>query len=301
MPVTWKPLLAYNDKIDLRALRYPLYVSPKYDGIRGLIDPNQNLLSRKLKKIPNKHARAKFEDARLIGMEGELIAGPPTAPDVMQRTTSAVMSEDTKDPELRLYVFDLFTRGERPYKQALEYMLYSALPKDVVVVEQNWVKDAEHALQLEEVYVSRGFEGIILRDPYAPYKQGRSTLKEQYLLKFKRFEDSEAEILEVEEMMHNNNEMTTDERGYAKRSKAKGGMTPAGMFGRAKVRDIHTGVEFYLGSGPYLTLEMRIFLWKPAARRALPGAIWKYRFQNVGVKEKPRFPRVLGPRDMRDL
>lgn len=301
--MTWKPLLAYNEPIDLNALRYPLYVSPKFDGIRGLVTTAQNLVSRKLKRIPNKFARERFENALLIGMEGELIAGPPTAPDVMNRTTTAVMSEDAVDKELRFFIFDWFLRDDRniEYKKALERLLYCDKPKFVEVVKQTLVHNAKEVEALEEQYVTDGFEGIILRDPMGLYKQGRSRLNEQLLLKLKRFKDSEAEILEVEEMMHNDNEATRDERGYAKRSKKQENMRPAGMFGRALVRDLHSKVEFYLGSGPYLTHAKRLELWQPAVRRKLPGKIWKYRFQEVGVKDKPRFPRVLGPRDKRDL
>ena len=42
--------------------------------------------------------------------------------------------------------------------------------------------------------------------PNAPYKQGRSTVREGYLLKVKTFLDDEATVVRFEERMHNGNE-----------------------------------------------------------------------------------------------
>ena len=58
-----------------------------------------------------------------------------------------------------------------------------------------------------------GYEGVILRDPNAKYKHGRSTVKEGGLIKVKRFSDSEARILAMEEQMKNNNEKKVNELG----------------------------------------------------------------------------------------
>ena len=51
-----------------------------------------------------------------------------------------------------------------------------------------------------------GFEGAMVRSLDGRYKNGRSTLREGLLLKVKPWKDSEAEILEVYEMMRNENE-----------------------------------------------------------------------------------------------
>lgn len=56
-----------------------------------------------------------------------------------------------------------------------------------------------------------GYEGLILRHPLAPYKQGRSTVKEGYLPVSKRFVDDEATIRNCFEREHNGNEATVDE------------------------------------------------------------------------------------------
>jgi len=51
-----RPMLAVAIK-DLDDLDYPLYVSPKLDGIRCLIHPELGPVSRKFKPIPNDHIR----------------------------------------------------------------------------------------------------------------------------------------------------------------------------------------------------------------------------------------------------
>lgn len=299
----FRPLLGYRKNPVIEALRWPMLGSPKYDGIRGLVDALTQLLSRKLKRIPNRHARELFEDTRLIGREGEMIAGPPTAPDVMQRTTSAVMSIGEEDLELRLYVFDYFLEPSWEYRERYGHLLKTPPPhKGVVIVKQELLRSPAEAYAMEERVVKLGFEGLMLRDPSAPYKMGRSTLDEQYLLKWKRFKDSEATIIRVEEGDRNENELERDERGYAKRSKKAEGMVPNGTFGRFICHDrkeFPDLEEFRIGSGPGLTLELRAKLWKQ--RASLIGQKVKYRFQEVGVKDAPRFPRYVAIRDWRDM
>ena len=63
------------------------------------------------------------------------------------------------------------------------------------------------------------------------------------------------------------------------------------------VKDIHTGVEFSIGSG--FTEEQRREIWNKQVE--LIGSIVKYKYFEVGVKDKPRFPIFLGFRDKRDI
>jgi len=130
----WRPLLAADiakgireGNFRLEDLRFPLWVSPKYDGIRGL-HAGHEMQSRKLKRIPARHLQERYdggEDQVLWGIEGELIFGDPLAPDVMQMTTSAVMSEDKDDLAKRVnwYVFDYFLYADGvevpPYRERL--------------------------------------------------------------------------------------------------------------------------------------------------------------------------------------
>ena len=53
--MTFKPLLAYTIK-DLTKLKFPVYASPKVDGIRGTV-VDGTLRTRSGKLFPNRHVR----------------------------------------------------------------------------------------------------------------------------------------------------------------------------------------------------------------------------------------------------
>lgn len=283
-----KPMLAAP--ADLDSLRFPLLASPKLDGIRAL-KVKEGLLSRTLKFIPNNHIQ---EAARAwpVGLDGELIVGRPTDKDVYRNTVSGVM-KTAGNPNFTFWVFDQHDR-QASYQDALESLQQAAAQHiSVEVLNQEVIGDLNGLLAYEAQQVELGFEGVILRDPHAPYKFGRSTAKEGYLLKVKRFEDSEALVIGVVEEQHNGNEATKDNLGRTKRSTAKAGKTGKGTMGTLVCRDLKTGVEFEIGTG--FTAADRAEYFRN------PPNIVRYKFFPVGVKDKPRHPVFLGVRDERDL
>lgn len=276
-------------------IRLPALLSPKLDGIRCLIIDGV-ACGRSLKPLPNKHTQQLFGRHEFNGLDGELIVGSPTARDVFQATSSGVMSIDG-EPEVIFHVFDDY--GE---PGGFSKRLRAAQHR---IRKQNHFQEVHHHLvqvaadlnRWEEDYLAMGYEGIMLRHPDGPYKHGRSTTKEGWLLKVKRFEDAEAQVLGVTELMHNANEAKRNELGQLERSSHKAGKVGKKMLGALQVRDSKTGVEFDIGTG--FTADQRQVLW--AARANLVGKLVKYKSQPTGVKEKPRFPVFLGFRDLRDL
>jgi DNA ligase-1 len=95
--------------------------------------------------------------------------------------------------------------------------------------------------------------------------------------------------------MHNGNEATTNELGRTKRSSHKGNKSGKGRMGALRVKDIHTGVEFELGTG--FTDADKEWWWDDSKL----GLTVKYKFFPVGVKDKPRHPVYLGLRSPIDL
>lgn len=286
----------------LAGFSWPLVGNPKYNGIRVL--RKGTLYTRKLKIVPSRVLHRHFNDPSLEKMDGEMIWGDPVDPTGYNMSHRAVMGgeNDIEAVGVKYYVFDDFTHPQSPYQdryQQLAARVKLLRRKDVVLVPYTLLTDPRQARAFEQQHVDGGFEGVMLRSPLASYKFGRSTLREQYLMKWKRFVDSECEILEVYEQEQNTNELTRNELGYAKRSSAKEGKIPLGRFGGALVRDLKTKVEFNCGTGRGMTLEMRKSLW--LQRKKMPGQVWKYRYQETGMKDKPLFPVLLGPRDKRDL
>ena len=143
-----------------------------------------------------------------------------------------------------------------------------------------------------------GDEGVCLRTPNSPYKYGRSTFGEHYLLKLKRRSDAEAIVIGLAEATENLNEPELDQLGLTKRSSALAGKNPKGTLGAFTVRDLVTGVVFSIGSGRGLTAELRQQIWNDP--QTYLNRIVKYEYMEWG-KERPRHPVWLGFRDERDL
>jgi DNA ligase-1 len=286
-----KPMLA--SPADMNNLRFPVYLSPKLDGVRAMVIDGQ-LRTRSLKPVANLYTQAKFSLPELTGLDGELIVGEPNHPDVYRITNSAV-SRITGEPDVKFHVFDFFGVNEG-YAYRKERMHQHQGP-DVAIVLQHLVYDLEQVNFFEAKYIKQGYEGVMLRAYDSPYKYGRSTAKEQYLLKVKRFEDSDAEILGMEEKMHNANEAKQNELGYTERSSHQENMVATGVMGALVVRDIYSGVCFKIGTG--FNDDERLDMWWRGEK--LKGKIVKYKFQPAGVKDKPRFPVFLGMRQASDL
>lgn len=295
----FKPLLAAKLK-SLDDLRYPVYLSPKYDGIRAIVIDGV-VMSRTMKPIPNAHVQKLFGKKEYNGFDGELIVGDSWSPTVYRDTSSGVMSHDG-EPEVYFYVFD-----DASIKLANETYLtrYENITSRISLIKNpsicvapavrhNNPVDVE---KYEEKILLIGYEGIMIRSGNGRYKHGRSTAKEQIILKLKRFSDSEAKIVGYGEMMHNDNEATKNELGRTKRSGHKAGKRASGVLGYITVRDLKTNVEFDIGSG--FSAAERNHFWLLGDE--LIGMVVKYKHFEVGVKDKPRFPTFLGFRNPIDI
>lgn len=270
------PLLAA--KADVALLRFPLLASPKIDGIRALVKDGV-VYARSGKPIPNAHVQQLF--GKLHGFDGELVVGEPTAPDVFRRCQSGIMSKKG-EPDVRFFVFDWWNRGNYAYG------LYSApysiskimqtLPPRVVLVEQNMLYSLAELDEFETTCLAAGFEGVMLRNPDAGYKQGRSTVAEGILLKVKRFAHAEAEVLHMEEQH--------DALGC-----------PNATLGALHVRDLESRVCFNIGTG--FTQEERDTFWQRG--QGFSGTLVRYRYFPTGSNERPRFPVFAGVRHALDM
>lgn len=292
--MTFKPMLA-SECTDTSKLKFPVYVSHKLDGVRATMQGG-TLLSRSLKPIPNKIVQEMFANVP-EGTDGELIFGDPCDPEAYRKTVSVVMSQDKPGAGVNFHIFDRFYevgRFESRFSNAVESSCGIAR---VVPVDHELIENEEELLEFEAKALADGHEGVMIRSIDGPYKQGRSTEKEGYLLKLKRFCDSEAEVIGFEEKMHNANEAKTNELGRTERSSHKAGLVGTGELGALLVRDLKTGVEFGIGSG--YTGEQRKVLW--ASRSSMLGKIVKYKFFPTGSKDRPRFPVFIGMRDAMDM
>lgn len=306
-------MLAERRTPEPHEIRYPVLASPKIDGVRAIVKDGV-VLSRSLKPIRNRYVQRTLAQEICDGLDGELVVGSPTDPNCMQNTTSGVMSVDG-EPDYTFYVFDIANAAAGvPFEKRLgrarsQAEVAATCGLRVEFVHHSLIKTEAQLLDYETYIVDEGYEGIMLRDPNGPYKHGRSTMKEGYLLKVKRFEDGEAVVIGVEELMHNENEAKVNALGRSERSTAKGGLRGADTLGALIVRDCKTGVEFSIGTG--FSQKQRDELWTNyqlqmggnwPVERSVTGRIVAYKhFAQGGVKCKPRFPVFKGFRDPIDM
>jgi len=294
---TLKPMLGTSierSKLEATLARIPLLASYKLDGIRALVRDGV-VLSRSLKPIPNTFVQYLFGVPAFEGFDGELIVGRPTAPDVFRVTTSGVMSEDG-DPNVRLYVFDLWNMPCTPFHQRVHELKERCEEElNVRLIKQASVQTLADVDAFSDEALAKGYEGIVLRSSLGLYKFGRSTVREAGLLKMKPFVDAEATVIGMVELESNRNEAFKDELGHTKRSTAKAGKVLMDTMG-ALVCRTPEGIEFEIGTG-FSAAERHAF-WRDSR---IVGLIVKYKSLIIGVKDKPRSAVFLGFRDRRDM
>lgn len=290
-------------KRQVQALRFPLFGSVKIDGIRAHICGGV-AYSRKNKPIPNHSIQERLCKSRswINEFDGELVVGKPNISTCFNRTSSGVMSRGGI-PDFSYYVFDKIDESGRiPFveRKLIFTEIINIRPDSLVIpVPQILLRSHEELEAFEQHSVMHGWEGVMLRDPHGPYKQGRSTLREGWLIKVKRFEDSEAMILGYYEQETNTNTAVINEVGRSVRTSHAAGKFGNGNLGGFQVRDIHTNVEFNIGNFDGFTAKDRRDMWEHPDTYI--GQIARYRYFPIGVKEKPRHPTLTGIRNIDDI
>jgi len=275
---------------DATKLKYPLYASPKIDGLRALVKDGR-FVSRTIKLLPNNDLQDKCYLERLPeGLDGELVLGDPTNPKVFNITQSSLMSFAGSIEGLTYIVFDLWNHADRPYAARHATINQTELPSWCVKLEQRIINTSDELDAFEEYCLGLGYEGVMVRKIDAPYKYGRSTLREGYLLKVKRFADAEATIIGYTQQLENHNPKELDERGYSKRSSHIEGQILKEALGSFLV--VKDGVEFGIGSG--FTAAEREEFW--LNRENLVGKQVRFKYLPHGQKIAPRHPIYLGLR-----
>lgn len=313
--IKFKPMLAGTIKTtdDLAKLNYPMLASPKLDGIRALVLYEKGLVTRSLKKIPNKATQTFFLELlrqfpEIAGLDGEILAGSVgdmCDPHIFNRTTRAVMSH-AGSPKLTYAIFDKYI-PDTTYNMRAIGLARELIPKlnswvashanstklqvDFIFLQSKFCAKPQEVLAYETHCLLRGYEGVMLRDTCKPYKCGRSaiTKTQQHLLKLKRFADAEAEVIGFEELKHNNNEATVDNLGHTERSSHQENMVGGQTLGSLLVCGVngdYTGCTFKIGTGFDAVLRNR--LWKKQG--LYMGRLLTYKYQECGSLEAPRFP-----------
>ena len=288
---------ASSDKKDLSELKFPLYGTPKIDGIRCVMVRGK-AMSSSLKPIPNKFIRKTLKG--LPPFDGELTVGTN-----FQDCTSGIMTHGGK-PDFMFRVFDQVP--------AIQDIAYRLRRKWLITWRNEFRKKKTNPRikflipvklrNLEELQdylgtcLAKGYEGIVVRSGKSPYKYGKSTWKEGWAIKFKPFADAEAKILWLFEQQENQNKKTKNELGLSQRKGSQKNFKGKNTLGGFHVTTKQWG-EFNVGTGVGLNDALRKKIWRHPKRYI--GKTIKFKYQVEGTKDVPRIPIFIGFRDERDV
>ncbi|STZ77100.1 DNA ligase [Bergeriella denitrificans] len=171
-----------------------------------------------------------------------------------EQISATVRSAGRSWQGIRLHVFDVPRAEGNLYRRLAVLQSWLAQHPDapITLIAQTPVKNTDHARAFLKEIEARGGEGVMLRDPEAPYRGGRS----DSLLKLKSAQDAECTV-------------TRHYPGKGRHS---------GRLGAIGCRNAHG--EFRIGSG-----------FKDADRDNPPpiGATVTYRYRGFTQKGTPRF------------
>lgn len=301
MSIIRKPMKA-EDFIEEK-LRFPYLGSYKIDGYRSFVDQWVCRMSSG-KEMPNDATLKMFSHSDLEGLDGEMVVGPWNRPDTFRNTSSALRKK-SGEPRAILYTFDDRSVGEQPYKARYEHLVNRVqLLRDrghvqVGIIEHVSIRDMKDLLQFEAEALMLGFEGIMLNDPEAAYKNGRSTVLENILLKVKRMTHEEARIIGFTEQMENISESFFDDLGRSKKSYKKEDLIGAGMVGSFIVESDLWPTEFSI-SASSLTHDERKDAFENFETK-YNGQLARFSYFARGVVDVPRHGVFNGLRDAGDL
>lgn len=312
-----KPQLAEDAQLD--KVQFPCIVQPKIDGVRAL-NLNGTLTGRSLKTFEGFGITEYFSRDEFIGLDGEMILGekPNCTERLCSATTGAMgrFKDVTEMPNLTWWVFDHVSPDMlgQPYAWRYDVLRKRVArlnhPRVKLVPMYEVVGPSELKRFIGE-FADAGYEGTIIRNPGAPYKPGRATLKGQELWRVKPWADAEILVTGFTEGEINGNEAKKNALGRTERSSAKAGMIPNGQVGSIQgtlLSNFHDpitgkllfkqGLPITVGSGEMTVNEAKAFFENPDV---LIGRIAKFKHMTHGVKDLPRFPTFVSLRLAEDM
>lgn len=310
-----KPQLAEDALIEL--VEFPCWVQPKIDGVRAL-NLQGTLTGRSLDPFEGYGITEFFSQPQLVGLDGEMTLGdkPNCTERLCSKTTGAMgrFKGVTEMADLHWWVFDYLSDPSIPYQSRYTLLTMKVAELNhprIHLVPYEVVNNTEELNAAIAKFAAEGYEGTIVRNPRAPYKEGRATKKGQQLWRVKPWSDAEILVTGITEGMSNQNTAEKSTLGRTKRSSAKAGMVPNGQVGSiqgtllADFLDPITGIllfkkglEITVSPGE-MTVAEAIDLFNHPEK--IVGHIVKFQHMTHGVKDLPRFPGYKSHRLAQDM
>ena len=295
---TFKPMLAPNEKVELKELKYPLLVSYKFDGIRCIFKDGK-MYSRALKQFPNVKLWDRFgEIAKYAQKEGIILDGELVAKSLTFNELSGITRQLDKElPEdLKFYCFDAIPLEQYDLSFKTRINILETLPFSFYYMElvNQWsIFKLEEIEPLYENALAWGCDGLILRDPAGRYKFGRGTIKEGLIYKMKPFQTFDAKIIGIIQAteVREGAEKKINELGRSVTSKKKDD--------RILIEKAAAFIVMYEGKELKVTIAMKDEekedVWKN--QKKYLGRMIEYKGMLVGAKDLPRHPVYIRMRD----
>ncbi len=193
-----RPMLAHDGRKRLDKLPVEkFWVQPKLDGYRCLGSQTE-LYTRKRKlmtgKIPHllPYMQEYFKILDAAYLDGEAFSNEidfNTLQSILNKKPEKMTDEDReKAKTIKFNMFDYIPNNPNDDRMS---KINSLKDNEYVKIVKAEIIHIDNVQTKHDEYVSQGHEGLIIRIPYAPYENKRS----YNLLKYKVFDDEEAEII----------------------------------------------------------------------------------------------------------
>lgn len=157
-------------KLDWDRVQYPIYTSPKLDGVRAYYRDG-NLYTRSGHTIVGcDHIIQEIRDYEFHGFEfdGELMI-----PGEDFNTASGKIRSLSDTPDAVLNVFDIPSIGDRPFRER-ETALVDIWTPHVHPVRHYLIHDSDMIIKVYDAFREVGYEGAVLKTPHHLYQRKRS-------------------------------------------------------------------------------------------------------------------------------
>jgi len=313
-----KPQLAEDAILD--KVQFPCWTQPKIDGVRAM-NITGRLTGRSLDEFVGFGISEYFSQSGFIGLDGEMIVGskPNSTERLCAITTGAMgrFKDVSEMADLHWWVFDLLTPElvngyiyAHRYNE-LETRVAELDHPRIHLVPRTVCQDMDQLKAIIAAYAEDGYEGTIIRNPRAKFKEGRATQKGQELWRVKPWADAEILVTGITEGNMNANEAKKNSLGRTERSSAAAGLVPNGQVGSIQGTMLADfidsisgkllftkGLPVTVGSGEMTVKEAEYYFQHP---EEILGHVVKFKHMTHGVKDQPRFPTYMSHRLPQDM
>ena len=183
------PMLAKDYKKESHKVNFPCFVQPKLDGQRALTMKDKSIISRKGRPVDTMgHITNVLPEG--YNFDGELYAHGLSFQENMKLIKKY---RPGKSENIKFHVYDIVS--DKPFKERLALLSSILVDIDQVTVVPTYeVKNEEEIDTYHKIFLSKGYEGTIVRHSYAGYGVNK---RDSQLLKYKDFIDMSCEVIDV--------------------------------------------------------------------------------------------------------